>query len=317
MHNKIRIYTRPEQIPGLEHGSAVTIGNFDGVHLGHQAIVRRAMAQGLPAVVMTFEPHPREFFDPARAPARLSSLREKAAALETLGLERLLCLPFRRQLAELSPEDFVSRILVQGLHARWVLVGHDFRFGGQRRGDLALLERLGARHGFQVTVTPPVCLDGERISSTGLRQHLAAGELARAERELGRPYAICGRVVHGDKRGRALGFPTANLPLYGRKPVMTGVFAVLAETSDGRRLPAVANLGTRPTVDGARAVLEVHVLDGAPDLYGQRLFVHFLCKIRAERRFSGLDELKNQIARDVQEARALFQSPALRQNHGL
>lgn len=311
MNKKIHLYTRPAAIPGLDQGSLVTIGNFDGVHLGHQAIIRKAMSQALPSVVMTFEPLPREYFHPDTAPARLSSLREKAAALQQLGVENLLCLPFRRTLAELDARDFVRQILVDGLHARQVLVGHDFRFGRARQGDLDMLENLGRQHGFTVTVMPPVCLDGQRISSTGLRECLAAGDLAQARRELGRAYGICGRVIHGDKRGRQIGFPTANISLRGRKPVMTGVFAVIAERKDGSCMPAVANLGTRPTVNGQAPLLEVHILDQSPDLYGERLFVHFLARIREEQRFAGLDELRKQIGLDVEQGRRLLQNQGL------
>ena len=311
MNKKIHLYTRPEAIPGLDRGSLVTIGNFDGVHLGHQAIIRQAMSQALPSVIMTFEPLPREYFHPETAPARLSSLREKAIALQQLGIENLLCLPFRRALADLDAQAFVRQILVDGLHARQVLVGHDFRFGRARQGDPDMLEQLGRHHGFTVTVMPPVCLDGQRVSSTGLRACLAAGDLAQARRELGRPYGICGRVIHGDKRGRQIGFPTANISLRGRKPVMTGVFAVIAERADGSRLPAVANLGTRPTVNGAAPLLEVHILDHNPDLYGERLFVHFLARIREERRFASLDELRQQIGLDVEQGRSLLQNQGL------
>lgn len=315
MQKKISIHRETRTIPGLRAGCVVTIGNFDGLHLGHQAILRRGMALGLPLVVMTFEPHPREFFSPESAPPRLSSLREKALSLQHLGVERLLCLPFRADLAHLSPEDFATRLLQRGLHAKRILVGHDFRFGEKRRGDLALLQHLGTQLGFQVEEMPPVCLDGERVSSTRVRELLAQGRLDAAQACLGHPYFMCGRVVHGDKRGRQLGFPTANIPMLARKLPMTGVFAVRAELENGEFVNAVANLGRRPTVGGLRTLLEVHLLDYDADLYGQRMRVHFLRKLRDEQRFAGLADLTRQITLDAAQARAFLEKHD--SNHGL
>lgn len=303
MAQLIHFHTQPRKLPMSARAGVVCVGNFDGVHLGHQWVIRRALDSGLPVTLVTFEPHPREYFDGDGAPPRLTSLREKLLLMQQAGLRQVLALPFRRALATLSPEAFVKQVLVDGLGAARVLVGEDFRFGQARRGDLRLLEQLGAVYGYAVEVAPPFCLDGERVSSSGLRRLLAAGDLTAAQRWLGRPYAMCGRVVRGAQLGRQLGFPTANLALQGRKPPLAGVFVVRAQTLAGQVYRGVANLGTRPTVDGVNQVLEVHLLDVAPNLYGQRLQVHFLKYLRAEQRFADVDALKQQISADVAQAR--------------
>ena len=288
-------------------GSAVTVGNFDGVHLGHQAVLRqlaeRARAVGEPSTVVTFEPHPREFFDPDNAPARLSRLRDKAAAIAALGVDRLLILRFDAELTRQEPEAFVDELLLEGLGARHVVVGDDFRFGRKRRGDFALLSQAGRQQGFGVEEAATYMLDGERVSSTRVRAALAQGDLDAATRLLGGPYTIRGRVIHGEKLGRDLGFPTANLALEGYRLPTTGIFAVVACDERGRRYPGVANLGWRPTVRGKRPLLEVHAFDFAGDLYGAHLTVELLARLRPEERFDSLDALVERMHVDARQAR--------------
>ncbi|MEW5972184.1 MAG: bifunctional riboflavin kinase/FAD synthetase [Pseudomonadota bacterium] len=291
-------------------GSVVTIGNFDGLHLGHQALMQRlddvARTEGLRRVVLTFEPLPREVMSRTPVP-RLMSLREKAAWLAASGLvDELRILRFNAALATQPAEDFVRDILVGKLHARHVLIGDDFRFGHRRGGDFALLQRMGAEHGFSVESTPQVMQDGERISSTLVRAALSEGRLDDAARLLGHPYSLCARVTHGDKRGRLLGFPTLNLPLGRKHFALHGVYAVEILGLADRPLRGVANAGIRPTVGGVIPRVEVHVFDWAGDAYGKRVEVRFRAFIREERRFTGLDELVERIAKDAAAARALL-----------
>jgi riboflavin kinase / FMN adenylyltransferase len=290
---------------------AATIGNFDGVHLGHQAMLRRvtgaARERRLESCVLTFEPHPREFFSPGSAPTRLSSLREKCALLAACGIGRVHVQRFAGAFAALAPEAFVERVLVRALKARWVLVGDDFRFGARRAGDAALLRRLGAPHGVEVQTMPDVVRDGQRVSSSAVRRALETGDLAGAEALLGRPYSISGRVVHGDKLGRALGFATANVQLRHNRPPLTGIYAVRVYGIGDQARPGAASLGVRPTVTASgKAVLEVHLLDFSGELYGTHLRVEFMHKIRDEEKFSDLESLRAQIARDCDAARALL-----------
>jgi riboflavin kinase/FMN adenylyltransferase len=288
---------------------AVTIGNFDGLHLGHQAMLARlqdvARARGLPSCVLSFEPHPREFFAPEQAPARLSSLREKAECLQQMGIDRLHVFRFDRAFSALTAEAFIEQVLGTTLQARYVLVGDDFRYGAKRAGDFALLERLGQSLGFDAESLPTVEVAGERSSSTAVRQALAAGELEHAARLLGRPYSISGRVVHGDKLGRDIGFPTANIQLKHNRPPLMGIFAVELHGLNGAPLPGVASLGRRPTVKGADAVpvLEVHLFDFKAEIYGRRVRVDFLHKLRDEEKYPDLDSLVAQIRRDVDNAK--------------
>ena len=294
--------------------SAVTIGNFDGVHLGHQAMLARvrekARESSLQSCVLTFEPHPREVFNPAAAPTRLTSMREKVALLSGQDIEHTHVAAFTRDFAALSPEAFVQQLLVGTLGARWVLVGDDFRFGARRAGDFATLTELGRRFGFEVEAMPTVMRSGARVSSSAVREALAAGDLARAQIFLGRHYSISGRVLHGDKLGRQLGFPTANVQLEHNRPPLTGIFAVWFHCGEGtagaRVYPGVASLGKRPTVKAADAhpVLEVHVFDFSGDLYGQHARAEFVHKLRDEEKYPDLETLKAQIARDCEEARA-------------
>ncbi len=288
-----------------------TIGNFDGIHLGHQRIVGRllecAREQGLPSVVITFEPYPQEYFAPTRAPARLSRLREKVELLSAMGVDKVLLLRFGRQLAKMPADEFIQTILLRGLGVRHLVVGDDFRFGRDRQGDFAMLQEAGARYGFLVEDTPTVDVDGERVSSTRLRLALEAGDLALARRLLGQDYVICGRVCHGDKRGRLIGFPTANIPLRRAKVASRGVYAVSVEGAGETRVQGVANIGNRPTVDGVSSRLEVHLFDFDGELYGRYLKVSLLKFLRPEMKFSSVEELRAQIARDSEQARAFFQ----------
>jgi riboflavin kinase/FMN adenylyltransferase len=288
---------------------AVTIGNFDGLHLGHKAMLARlqdvARTRGLPSCVLSFEPHPREFFAPDQAPARLSSLREKAECLRRLGVDRLHVFRFDRAFSALSAEAFIEQVLGNTLQARYVLVGDDFRYGARRTGDFALLRKAGESLGFDAEFLPTVEVSGERASSTLVRQALAAGELEHAARLLGQPYSISGRVVHGDKLGRDIGFPTANIQLKHNRPPLMGIFAVELCGLNGAPLPGVASLGKRPTVKGADAVpvLEVHLFDFNADIYGRRVRVDFLKKLRDEEKYPDLDTLVAQIRRDVDNAK--------------
>jgi len=281
---------------------ALAIGNFDGMHLGHQALLQKlnetAKALNLTSAVMTFEPHPREFFAPETAPARLSSLREKLEHFAEAGVETTYVCRFNRRLAKLTPQEFMQNILRDSLNAQAILVGDDFRFGAMRAGSI--LDFLEAK--FNLISLPQVDLDGARVSSTRVRSALATGALNEASVLLGRPYSISGKVVHGAKLGRQLGFPTANVHMRHERPALTGVYAVKL---DG--MNSVANLGVRPTIAGvSKLMLEVNVLDFNADLYGKHVHVEFLHKIRDEQKFDGLDALKAQIAMDVESARDFF-----------
>ncbi|CAK0745145.1 bifunctional riboflavin kinase/FMN adenylyltransferase [Gammaproteobacteria bacterium] len=294
-------------------GCVATLGNFDGVHLGHLALFRHLMARGkalaLPSLVITFEPQPLEFLDPASSPSRLTRLREKAAVIAETGIDRLLVLPFGPQLANLAAEVFVESLLVEALAIRLLLVGDDFRFGRGRSGDFALLKALGIRHGFDVERLSTLTCDQQRISSTRIREALTSGRLGDAADCLGRPYRMCGRVVHGSRRGRQLGFPTANLDLHRRVSPLQGVFAVWVHGL-GTPRPGVANLGHRPTIDAIpKTLLEVHLLDFSGDLYGTHLAVEFFAKLRNERRFPSLEALQQQMASDAAFARTLLGIP--------
>lgn len=289
-------------------GCVASIGNFDGVHLGHQAVFRtlreRAKALGLPSVIIIFEPQPLEYFSPASAPPRLTRLREKLHGLAQAGIDRVLILEFGPRLAEMPAPEFVDRCLVRGLSVRFLLVGDDFRFGRARGGDFSLLQAEGRRHGYEVASIDTFRLGEERVSSTWIREVLQRGDLQTAAQCLGRPYAICGRVAHGDKRGRGLGFPTANLDLHRRASPLHGVYAVRVQGLEHQPHHGVANLGHRPTIQGERRfLLEVHLFGLAREIYGAHLQVEFLHKLRDERRFASLDELRRQIHLDVLAAR--------------
>ena len=287
---------------------ALTIGNFDGIHRGHQAMLERlrseARARALVSCVLTFEPHPREFFAPRSAPTRLASLREKLELLAARRIERVHVERFTGSFAALEPEAFVERVLARRLKAHWLLIGEDFRFGAKRAGDLSLLKSLAARYGYEVEIMPAVTRAGVRVSSSAVRAALAAGDLVSAEALLGRPYAISGRVVHGRKLGRALGFATANVQLKHNRPPLTGIYAVKVHGIGAAPRPGVASLGVRPTITASgRSVLEAHLFDFSDDLYAAHLRVEFLHKIRDEEKYPDLEALKAQIARDCEAAK--------------
>ncbi len=295
----------PEQ---ADTAAVLTIGNFDGVHLGHQALLSlltdKARELGLPAVVLTFEPHPREYFSPADAPARLASLREKLLLLATAGVDRCHICRFDARLAAQSAASFIDDTLVRGLGVRHLYIGDDFRFGARRQGNFAMLQEAGARHGFGVESMPTLAVAGERVSSSAVRAALAEGDLAHAARLLGRPYSIAGRVAHGDKLGRQLGFPTANIQMKHRRPALSGVYVVSVEGLAVGTVTGVANIGLRPTAtENGRARLEVHLFDWTQDCYGAHIRVHFLHRLRPEHKFPSLDALRAQIALDAQAAR--------------
>jgi len=296
---------------------ALTIGNFDGVHRGHQAILARlcqaAFERGLTPSVMTFAPHPREYFAlkarrPELIPTRISSLRDKLSALACHGIKQVMVERFDQRLAGLSAEDFVQQLLVHGLRTRWLMVGEDFRFGRQRSGDVALLRDAGRRHGFTVETLPDVSDDtGHRVSSSEVRSALAFGAMDRAADLLGRPYAISGHVIHGRKLGRTLGFPTLNLRVPPRCAMRSGIYVVHVQGLGDTPLPGIASLGVRPTVeDAGRILLEVHIFDATVDAYGKLVRAEFLHRLRDEEKFPDLATLTAAIAQDEREARAYF-----------
>ncbi|HSO05770.1 MAG TPA: bifunctional riboflavin kinase/FAD synthetase [Pelomicrobium sp.] len=299
-------------VPGSPFGpAALTIGNFDGVHLGHQAMIAQLVAaareRSLPACLMTFEPHPREFFAPDKAPTRLTSLREKLELLADLGIQHTVILRFDYEFARVSAEDFVFRILHRALDARWVLVGDDFRFGARRAGDFAFLSERGRELGFDVQAMPTVAVGATRVSSTAVREALAAGDLSGAESLLGRPYSISGRVVDGEKLGSRIGFPTANILMKHNRPPLSGIFAVDVNGLAEAPVRGVASLGVRPTLhaDG-KPTLEVHLFDFDRRIYGQHLRVNFRAKLRDEEKYPDLESLVAQIRRDADNARVFF-----------
>ncbi|MBL8394120.1 MAG: bifunctional riboflavin kinase/FAD synthetase [Candidatus Accumulibacter sp.] len=292
--------------------TVLTIGNFDGVHLGHRALLARltaaAAAAGLPAAVLTFEPHPREFFAPESAPSRLSTLREKLELLADDGTDLVHVCHFNAGFAALTANEFIERVLLGALRIRHLIIGDDFRFGAGRTGNFDLLAESGARLGFRVEAMESVTLDGERVSSSAVRDALQAGRIEHAARLLGRPYAIDGRVVHGDKIGRQLGFHTANIRIKHERPPLQGVFAVEVKGLPGGPHRGAANLGYRPSAHQVvRPLLEVHLLDFNADIYGAHLIVRFLHKMRDEMKFPDFSALRAQIAQDVADVKAYFQ----------
>jgi riboflavin kinase / FMN adenylyltransferase len=299
---------------GSDRGAVFAIGNFDGVHLGHQTVIAearaRARAAGAPFAVLTFEPHPRAVFQPGAAPFRLTPLRDKARLMAALGVELLVAHRFDAAFAQRSAEDFVAAVLVAGMGARHVVVGYDFVFGNRRRGTPVVLRALGDAMGFGVSVVDPVTsASGATYASTRIRDHLVEGRPRAATELLGRPWEVSGHVRGGDRRGRTIGFPTANLALGDYLRPAAGVYAVRVGREDGTRTrwhDGAANLGWRPTVGGQDLRLEAHLFDYSGDLYGQRLRVAFIEHLRPERRFSGLDALKAQIAEDCARARAVL-----------
>ncbi len=289
---------------------ALTIGNFDGVHLGHQALLNELLAAGkllgLPTAVMIFEPHPREYFTPQQAPVRLTSLREKLELFAALGMDRVHVCRFNAHFAQMDAEQFIN-VLHEKLFARYVLIGDDFRFGSGRGGDFALMEMIGAKHGFNVQAVHSVKQDGVRVSSTAVRAALAAGQMRAAQSYLGRHYSISGRVVHGDGMGKKIGFPTANIQLKHNRPPLSGIYVVNAHAEDLGVLQGVASLGVRPTVkhDG-KPVLEVHLFEFSQQIYGKHLRVEFLQKLRDEEKYPDVETLTRHIALDVENAKKWF-----------
>lgn len=289
------------------HGCVLSIGNFDGFHRGHQALIARlgehAVRLGVPAAVQIFEPTPREVFSPQAAPGRVATLRDKLQQLEAAGVARVLCVRFNRRFAGMAAQDYVERVLVRQLGVKAVVVGGDFRFGAGRGGDLALLQRLGAQHGFVAEAVAAVQVDGERASSTAVRAALAVPDLERAARLLGRPYALSGRVRRGLQLGRKLNMPTANVALRRKPALRFGVYVVQAE-ANGRRWMGVANIGVRPTLEQSACLLEAHLFGEVGDLYGQVVQVRFLKFLREELRFESLETLAQQMQQDGAQARA-------------
>jgi riboflavin kinase/FMN adenylyltransferase len=305
-----------ELIRGLQNirskhcGCVATIGNFDGVHLGHQAVLgqlaEKAAELSLPTTLITFEPQPMEYFAPDKVPARLTRFREKILALQRYSVDRVCCLSFNDKLAKLSAEDFIEQVLVDKLGVKYLVVGDDFRFGANRSGTFEMLAEAGKKYGFQVVSMHTFEIDAERVSSTRIRAALQKGEMTYAEQLLGRRYRMSGRVAHGEKLGRELGFPTANIHLHRHASPIQGIFVVEVFGLDEEPLQGVASVGTRPTVNETKALLEVYLFNFNQDIYGRHIQVSFLKKLRDEEKFNSLDELIEQIQLDVEQAQAYF-----------
>ncbi len=295
-------------IQSRHHGCVLTIGNFDGVHLGHQQVLQQVSEQakrlGLPSTAMTFEPQPLELFAKEKAPARLTRLRDKYVQLSKLGIERLLCINFNAHFANLTADHFIRDLLVKRLGVKFLVVGDDFCFGKGREGNFAMLEQAGKKYGFEVVSTHSFCLEQLRVSSTAIRDALACDQLDEAAKMLGRHYSISGRVSHGRKLGRTIGFPTANIPLKRRVSPVSGVYVVQVLGLGDKPLGGVANIGNRPTVNGVRQQLEVHLFDVQANLYGKQLEIELLHKLRNEEKFASFEALKQQIELDAETARA-------------
>ena len=297
----------------LKQGCVLTIGNFDGLHLGHKAVIEKLAQQGkslgLPVVVMIFEPQPLEYFLHENAPSRLTRLREKVIQFSKLPVDELVIVHFNRDFANVDAETFIEQILVAKLNVKYLVIGDDFHFGKARRGNFAMLREKGKQFGFQVENTHSFQIEGLRVSSTLIRDALGEGDLKLAKTLLGRDYSICGRVVHGHKLGRTLGFPTANIELLRKNTPINGVFAVTMTGLNNHALHGVANVGTRPTIDGtAKVILEVHLFDFNKEIYGHYVEVHFQHKIRDEMRFESVEHLKAQIEKDVIKAKLFLKT---------
>ncbi len=299
-------------LPQNLHACALTIGNFDGVHLGHQAILRHLRTKAdelhLPMVVMLFEPQPREYFCTENAPARLMRLRDKLRYLKQAGVDMVIVAKFDRTFADLPAQQFIEDWLVRKLNVKFLSIGDDFKFGAKRQGNFALLQQAGEQFGFVVEDSRSFCLNELRISSTAIREALANDDLTLAEKLLGRPYRILGRVIHGNKLGRTIGFPTANIRLHRQVNPVKGVYAVRVRLKSGAFFNGVANIGTRPTINGVNQLLEAHLFDFQGDLYGQWLDIELCHKIRNEMKFPSFDDLKAQIAQDVETAKNVFKT---------
>lgn len=288
----------------------LTLGNFDGVHLGHQQLINHLITQGkrlnLPTVVMLFEPQPLEFFCPDNAPSRLTSFQEKVILIEKLGIDYIIAIPFNQTFAKMSADDFIQDWLINKLQAKYIAIGDDFRFGYERKGDINLLEHYAQTYGFAVESIPTFVFDHLRVSSTAVRKALSNNDFQLAHCLLGRNYAIAGRVIHGNALARQLGFPTANIHLHRKKPALQGVYLVKVKNSCSQQsYHGIANIGIRPTIEGKKAILEVNLFDFSGDLYGQYLDVTFVKKLRDEKKFNSLTELKEQITQDVCTAKKI------------
>ena len=291
-------------------GVVATIGNFDGVHLGHQTIFKKLLQKssslGLSSTVIAFEPTAKEFFSKNNAPPRLTRFREKFSLINDLGIDQFVCLPFNAALANMPAESFVENVLVDYLNIKHLTVGDNFRFGKNRTGDYELLKNLSDKFNYAVENTDSYCVNGDRVSSSSIRKCLANGDLATAEQFLGRTYSMSGHVIHGDKKGRTIGFPTANIPIKRIKSPVSGVFAVKVIIEDGTEQYGVANIGHRPTVDGTKTQLEVHLFNFSKDIYRKHLTVYFYKKIRDEIKFESFEALKSQIHQDSDTAKKYF-----------
>lgn len=307
----MKLLTGVQNFPEFKNGASVTIGNFDGVHLGHQGLitclVSKARQLGIPSVVVVFEPQPREYFRGTHAEPRLYSLREKAVELAKLQVDYLYCLPFKKVVA-INAQHFAQKYLFNLLKAKCLIVGEDFRFGANREGDFHLLKTIATANDCQIDCYKDFIVHGDRVSSTRIRQLLYKGELNSATKLLGRPFGMWGRVTRGNRRGHQWGIPTANISLCRRKPALSGVFCVNVTRANGQVHAGVANLGTRPSVDGLKNVLEVHLLDFDENIYGEMLEIHFYHKLREEKKFTDVQALIQQIRKDITEARDFFQS---------
>jgi riboflavin kinase/FMN adenylyltransferase len=295
----------------LAQGCVLSIGNFDGIHTGHKKVITKLALRGkamkLPTVVMLFEPQPLEFFLGENAPSRLMRLREKIIQFKRLPIDKLLVVKFNQFMANYEAEDFIFDFLVNKLNSKHLIVGDDFHFGKARCGNYAMLKEKGQEFGFQVENTSSYFVDKHRVSSTLIRDALSTGDLSTAKLMLGRDYSVCGRVAHGKKRGRTIGFPTANILMFRKNTPIAGVFAVTMTGIDNKEIQGIANVGTRPTVEGGnKAILETHLFDFNQDIYGQYVEVHFKQKIRDEIRFQSLDDLKIQIEKDIVIAKRVF-----------
>ncbi|MBT8125741.1 MAG: bifunctional riboflavin kinase/FAD synthetase [Gammaproteobacteria bacterium] len=291
-------------------GAVATIGNFDGVHLGHQVVINKITQQSkelnLPSMVIAFEPSAKEFFFGQDAPARLTNFREKFSLIDKFGIDQFICLNFNRELSNMPAETFIKKILVDTLHIKHLTVGDNFRFGKDRKGDFELLQNFAGKLDYQVEDTDSFVNDGKRVSSTLIRKFLKTGELDKAKSMLGREYFMSGRVIHGDKKGRTIGFPTANIPVKRRICAVNGVFAVNVSMNDGSEYQGVANIGHRPTVAGTRTQLEVHIFNFSKEIYGNLLKITFCKKLRDEKKFDSFEELKKQIEQDSKSAQDFF-----------
>jgi riboflavin kinase/FMN adenylyltransferase len=292
-------------------GCVATIGNFDGLHLGHQHVINQVKAvaeiKNLPSVVIVFEPQPVEYFAPEKAPRRLARFRDKINHLSEMGIDIMVCLQFNKELAQLTAEQFVEKILIDRLNLKHLVIGDDFRFGKERSGDFKFLQQSGQNSGFEVENSHTLLIDNQRVSSTRIRQCLADNDMLQARQLLGHPYTLSGRVAHGKKLGRELGFPTINLKM-GKRPIaVDGIFAVLVKGIDNRTLRGVASIGTRPTVNGVGTILEVYILNFSEQVYGYCVDVEILHKIRNEEKFDSLDTLVDKINQDIDEAHTYFE----------